>query len=156
MLLFYKLKIISNDKAKKKTLKYFLKNIDATVFKKKANEYSLKHLGSILRDDAIEKINWHKKNKHKVVIVSASIECYLKSYCEKNNFDLIATKLEIKNSKITGNLLGKNCYGIEKVIRIKEIYDLSDYEEIYAYGDTKGDIPMLSLASKNKNFYKCF
>ena len=42
----------------------------------------------------------------------------------------------------------------EKVIRIQEEYNLSDYQEIYVYGDSPGDKPMLGLATKS--FYKPF
>jgi phosphoserine phosphatase len=63
------------------------------------------------------------KKGHKVVIVSAFIECWLKKWCDKIN--LITTRLEIQEGKITGKFATKNCYGIEKVNRIKERYDLS-------------------------------
>jgi phosphoserine phosphatase len=39
--------------------------------------------------------------------------------------------------KITGNFFGENCYGEEKLKRIRLSYDLSNYE-VHAYGDTKG------------------
>lgn len=154
--LFYKLRIITNDKAKVGALKHFFNNTNEKAFKQKADDYSSIHLDKILRDKAVKKLNWHQENKHEIVIVSASIDYWLRKYCEKNNFNLIATKLEIIDDKVTGRLLGKNCYGIEKVRRIKEVYNLEDYQEIYAYGDTPGDIPMLNLADKNKAFYRCF
>jgi len=40
------------------------------------------------------------------------------------------------------------------VRRILAAYDLSQYDEVYAYGDTKGDKPMLGLATIA--FYKPF
>jgi phosphoserine phosphatase len=55
---------------------------------------------------------------------------------------------------ITGRIEGKNCHGEQKVIRIQEEYNLSDYQEIYAYGDSSGDKPMLGLATNS--FYKPF
>jgi len=83
-----------------------------------------------------------------VVIVSASLGYWLRPLCDQNNLELIATKLEILEGKVTGNLLTKNCYGIEKVNRIKEIYALEDFETIYAYGDSRGDREMLKIAHK--------
>jgi phosphoserine phosphatase len=67
---------------------------------------------------------------------------------------LISTRLETNNGKLTGRIEGKNCRGIEKVRRIKMQYKLDEYDEIYAYGDTKGDKPMLGLATIA--FYKPF
>ena len=60
----------------------------------------------------------------------------------------------MQDNIITGNFITKNCYGQEKVNRIKESYDLSKYDLIYAYGDSRGDKEMLELA--NNSFYKPF
>ncbi len=73
---------------------------------------------------------------------------------EENGLELIATKFEIENNKISGKLLTKNCYGQEKVNRIRKQYNLNDYNHIYAYGDSKGDKEMLELA--NFSFFKPF
>jgi len=154
MLIAYKLKIIPNHKAKQYMLTYFFKGMSEEKFMQVANEYSLNHIKSILRPKAMEKIAWHKEQGHKIVVVSASIECWLKPWCDENNLELIATKLEIKNKIITGKLLTKNCYGIEKANRVQEKYNLNDYSHIYAYGDSRGDIELLKLA--DEGFYKPF
>lgn len=154
MLTAYKLKFIPNYKAKQYMLSYFFKGISEEKFMQVANEYSLKHIDTIVRPKAMEKIAWHKDQGHTVVVVSASIECWLKPWCDKNNIDLIATHLEIENEKLTGKFATKNCYGIEKVNRIKEKYNLAEYSIIYAYGDSSGDKEMLSIA--NERHYKYF
>jgi len=151
MLITYKLKLIPNYKAKQWMLSYFFKGVNEQQFLKVAEEYSLKHIDTILRPKAMEKIAWHKEQGHKIVIVSASIECWLKPWCDKNDLDLIATKLEIQDGIVTGKFLTKNCYGIEKANRVQEQYNLSDYDHIYAYGDSRGDTELLELAH-TKNF----
>ncbi len=75
MLIIYKLKLIPNYKAKQMMLSYFFKGMDEERFLKVAKEYSLTHIDTILRPKAMEKITWHKEQGHKVVVVSASIEC---------------------------------------------------------------------------------
>jgi len=154
MLISYKLKLIPNYRAKQRMLSYFFKGMDERQFQKLAKEYSLNHIDTIVRPKAIEKITWHKDQGHTIVVVSASIECWLKPWCDKHGLDLIATKLEKEEGSITGKLLTKNCYGIEKTNRINEEYNLSDYEYIYAYGDSQGDKELLTLA--NESFYKPF
>lgn len=154
MLVLYKLKLIPNYKAKQIMLSYFFKGMEAKRFEEVANNYSLTHIQKILRPKAMEKIRWHQMQGHKVVVVSASLECWLHPWCEQNTLELIATKLEIKENKVSGDLRTKNCYGIEKVNRINENYDLHDYEIIFAYGDSRGDKEMLSLA--NEAHYKPF
>ena len=43
---------------------------------------------------------------------------------------------------------------IEKGNRVKEAYNLDDYDRIYAYGDSRGDKELLGLS--DKSFYKPF
>ena len=154
VLVAYKLKLIPNYKAKQKMLSWFFKGISEQEFKNIANQYSLNHIDKILRPKAMERINYHKEQGHKIVLVSASIECWLEPWCKENDLELIATKLEISDSVVTGNLLSKNCFGIEKVNRIKEKYDLDEFEYIYVYGDSSGDKDMLELA--DEKYYKPF
>ena len=61
---------------------------------------------------------------------------------------LLATLLETENGIVTGKLSGKNCYGPEKVARIKSEFRLEEYDNIYAYGDSSGDTEMLAIATK--------
>ncbi|AHJ13780.1 HAD-IB family hydrolase [Sulfurospirillum multivorans] len=154
VLFLYKLKVIPNYKAKQMMLSYFFKGMSEKSFIEVAKKYSLEHIDSIVREDAMKQIQWHHTNGHKVVVVSASLECWLHPWCEKNGLELIGTRLEVLDGIITGRLLTKNCYGIEKVNRIKSQYNLEEYEYIYAYGDSRGDREMLELAQKKA--YKPF
>jgi phosphoserine phosphatase len=49
---------------------------------------------------------------------------------------------------ITGRFLTRSCSGKEKARRVRERYDLSRYEYVYAYGDNAGDRAMLDLADE--------
>lgn len=88
--------------------------------------------------------SWYmKRDKSKDVIVSASPEFYLKPICKTLGVrNLIATKLDIK----TGKLIGENCYGEEKPLRI--INELPGKKFGESYTDSMSDSPMLELASK--------
>ncbi|MCP4552925.1 MAG: haloacid dehalogenase-like hydrolase [Bacteroidetes bacterium] len=154
MLITYKLKLIPNYKAKQWMLSYFFKGMNYQQFQKIAERYSIEQIDKIILPKAMERIRWHQQEGHKVVIVSASMESWLKKWCQKHNIDLISTRLEIQNGKLTGKFATKNCYGIEKVNRIKERYNLSEYSVIYAYGDSLGDTEMLSIATEQ--YYKHF
>ncbi|MDI6786542.1 MAG: HAD-IB family hydrolase [bacterium] len=147
-LLAFKLKIIPNWKAKELFLSYFFKGWNKLDFDIWVSRYSKEKLPNIIRQKALDRIQWHKMQGDKIVIVSASMESWLKEWCEKYDLELISTKLEIKNNKITGKILNKNCYGIEKVKRIREKYNLEDYDIIYAYGNSSGDKEMLGLANE--------
>ena len=154
ILMAYILKIIPNYRAKEKMISHFFKGYPSDTFNEIAQIYSLNEIDKIVRTQAIEKIQWHKNNGHKVVIVSASMENWLVAWCKQHELELIATGLEIKDSKLTGKFSTKNCYGKEKLRRVQKKYDLSDFDEIYAYGDSSGDKNLLEVA--NHSFYKPF
>ena len=83
-----------------------------------------------------------------ICIVSASLDIWLEPWCSKQGFSLICSRAEIINNQYSGMLLGKNCRGQEKVNRIRELYDLSSYNDIYCYGNDLGDKEMLMLANQ--------
>ena len=153
-IVLYKVKIISNNAIKQIIITYFFKGKDIIEFQKKSEYFSLNEIDPIIRKKALDKIFWHKENGHTIVIVSASIDLWLKPWCEKNNIMLISTMLEIKDKTITGKTFKKNCHGPEKVKRIREEYDLADYSYIYAYGNSRGDYEMLDIA--HESHYKPF
>jgi len=154
ILIPYIFKFVPNNVAKEKLISHFFKGWNINRFQQISDKYALERIDRIIRPKAIEKIKWHQQKGHEVVIVSASMENWLIAWCEKNNLNLISTKLEVKDNQLTGRFSTLNCYGIEKVNRIKEKYRFEDYEVIYAYGDSKGDKEMLSIA--NKKYYKYF
>lgn len=151
VLVLFKLRVISNEKAKQIVLSMFFKGEKVTEFKEKTNSYTTNQLPKIVKQNAIDKILWHKQQNHKVVVVSASLKCWLLPWCEKNNLELIATELEVEQGILTGNLKTKNCFGKEKVRRIKERFVINKNDAIYAYGDSIGDREMLELAD-HKHF----
>ncbi|MBT3549134.1 MAG: HAD-IB family hydrolase [Gammaproteobacteria bacterium] len=154
LLILYKVNILSNNYIKIIIVTFFFKGTKKLDFERKASIYSRQILHKLIRKKALDKLNWHKKRGHTIVIVSASINAWLQDWCDSNNFSLIATELEIVNERITGRLLPNNCYGPEKVIRILKKYNLSDYDYIYAYGNSRGDYEMLDIA--NEKHYKPF
>jgi HAD superfamily hydrolase (TIGR01490 family) len=154
MLVAYKLKMIPNDKAKERMLAYFFEGMEEKQFQEIATHYAEEHIDEMVRVKAVDRLTWHKSQGHTVVVVSASVECWIKAWCDKYGIELIATRLESKEGKLTGKFLTRNCYGQEKVNRVKERYDLGMYEYIYAYGDSRGDRELLSLA--NEQYYKPF
>jgi HAD superfamily hydrolase (TIGR01490 family) len=150
-LIAYRLKIISNQAAKEKILSWFFRKTSLTVFQELCHRFSDTILPGLIRTKALREIQQLQNKGFTVVIVSASPENWLSSWTESLNVSLLATRLETIQNKshdhqLSGKILGFNCHGEEKVRRIRETHDLSSYEDIYAYGDTSGDRPMLALA----------
>ena len=154
MLATYKLGLISNHVAKERVISYFFAGWNVEDFQRVADNYSTERIDSIIRPLARKEIRRHQECGHRVVVVSASIESWLSKWCEKHDLELIATRLETHNGTLTGRFSTRNCYGAEKVSRIRERYDLTNFNAIYVYGDSRGDTEMLGIASKS--FYRHF
>ena len=146
-LIAFKAGLLDAHKAKEKFLQTFFGGLSTESFASICNGFNNDVLPSIIKKDAMKAIAKHQQENTVVVVVSASAENWLKPWCTKNNLTLLGTRLLEKNGTITGKILGNNCNGKEKVSRINEIFNLTDFEKIYAYGDSSGDKEMLSIAS---------
>lgn len=153
-IVLYKLGLISNHAAKQRVLRFFFGRLAAEKFNELCKEYAEEAIPLVLRGKALKEIMQLKSQGASVVIVSASPENWLAPWCEANGLKLIATRMQVQEGRITGKIEGLNCHGEEKVRRIRESFDLSKYDQIFCYGDTNGDKPMLELATVS--FFKPF
>jgi|SRR5579872_3982286 len=160
-LVAYKLKLISNQRAKERILRFFFRHMPLDRFWQACQAFSREALPRLLRPKAIREIARLKAAGAEVVVVSASPEDWIRDWAASIGAELVATRLETvpgedksKPHRLTGRIWCANCHGEEKVRRIKEAYDLSGYQQIYTYGDSRGDRPMLSLGTAS--FYKPF
>ena len=153
-LIGYLLKLFPNDKAKQKILAHFFAGTPEHDFQEKCNLFVEYRLPGLIRPEALTEIGELLGRGFEIAVISASAGNWIRNWTNRHSLKLISTRLEVKNGLITGRIEGKNCHGQQKVTCILEHWDLSRYEEIYAYGDSSGDKPMLALATKS--FYKPF
>lgn len=105
-----------------------------------------------LRPDTVERLNWHRDQSHRTVIVSASYEEYLLPIADRLGVDaVLATRLDIDAAgRCTGRLAGANCRAAEKVRRLDEWFAATGFTrddvELWAYGDSSGDAELLDHA----------
>ncbi len=147
LLVAMKARLLSNQQGKEFVLRYFFGGTPKAVFDSWCQEFAHSRIPSIIRPGALDKIRRLKQDNIAVVLVSASPENWLQNWTKSNDIQLIGTRLVIKDERITGFIKGKNCHGIEKVRRIRENFPQNEYEITDAFGDTKGDLPMLELAA---------
>lgn len=153
-LIGYKAGILSNQIAKERILTFFFGKMPVDEFQNKCREFVSQKLPGLLRPKALEEIRRLKLKDVQVVVVSASPEGWLLPWTESVGIELIATKLVVSNDRITGKINGRNCYGMEKVDRIKNQFNLSEFDFRLVYGDSRGDLPMLKLGTVT--FFKPF
>jgi phosphatidylglycerophosphatase C len=158
-LIAMKLKIISNQAAKERILTYFFAQRSLSAFDRQCDAFSRDVLPGLIRPKALGEINRLLAADATVVIVSASPENWIHQWAAGIGAGLIATRLAVNTDRkgdirLTGHIEGANCHGEEKVNRIRQRFALPDYLEIFTYGDSTGDKPMLRLGTAS--FYKPF
>jgi phosphatidylglycerophosphatase C len=155
LLLLYALKIIPNYLAKQKLFASFYQDTESTIFNNWAKDFK-KYIDGIIKPKALQRLEFHRNQGHRILIVSAGLENMIEPWCQANSIELIATKIEFSNGRLTGKFASKNCYADQKVVRIKEVLNINEYDKIYAYGNSKGDLAMLDLANErhyDKNIF---
>lgn len=154
-LVLYVLKLMPNHTAKEKVLVHFFSGMTEKDMIKAGDRYAAERLPDVIAPQALEKIKYHRSQGHKLVIVSASPVYWYRSWAEANGFSgIISTELEISEGKLTGRLSGGNCYGPEKVQKLKNRIDTGKFDYIYAYGDSSGDRELLAMADEAYLKYK--
>lgn len=104
---------------------------------------------SWLRPDTAARLDWHREQGHRVVLVSASYEVYVAPLAARLGVDAVATRLAVgADGILTGALDGPNCRAAEKVVRLRAWQAATDADgaELWAYGDSAGDDELLAAA----------
>ena len=152
----YALGLLRNDIAKQRVLHRFLANMALTEIQQHALSFATLKLPALLRNEAMQRLAWHRQQDHRCIVISASLENYLKPWASTVGIsDVLGSRLEIQTSgSASGNLQGENCFGEEKMRRLEALLGPREGYILYAYGDSKGDKALLSAA--DYPFYKSF
>lgn len=149
-ILLYFLKLYDAENLKKSIMKFHFSGLSKAELQK-MSELFIKKLydEKIVRPEMLAKIREYKRSSIEVCVVSASIDVWLKYFCEKESVSLLCTELKFKDNVFMGELVTKNCNGAEKAIRIKNKYKLSDFDRIIVYGDSVGDREMFDISTES-------
>lgn len=83
------------------------------------------------------------------IIISASPEFLLRPVCDRLGIEnLVASRVD----EATGRFTGKNCYGEEKVVRLREEYKTIEVERFYS--DSESDLPLAQIAKHSYRIRK--
>ncbi len=144
----YALGFIHNGVAKERVFIQCLADMHIGELQQQAAQFAEHELPILMRSEALQRLDWHKQQGHRCVVISASLELYVQPWAQRAGFDdVIATHLETReDGRITGKLAGENCFGAEKVRRLEALLGPRSGYTLYAYGDSKGDRELLSYA----------
>lgn len=149
ILLGYALKLVKNHHAKARVLAQFFTGQDVQRVQQCAHEFALHQLPQRINPKALARLRWHQQQGHRCVIVSASLECYLRPWAASVGVtDVIGSRLGVAGTVYTGELAMPNCYGSEKSRRLGDLLGVREAYTLYAYGDSKGDRELLAMADR--------
>ena len=150
LLIMMKLGMMPNWKTKRIIFQYFFGGMTLEKFNEYCEKFA-KEKASLLRKKGMVAVNKAVMDGDQVVIISASIENWVEPFFRfqvSNHINIIGTKIQVVDGKLTGRFLTKNCYGEEKVRRLLEQYpDRKEYK-LVAYGDSRGDHALLDFADE--------
>ncbi len=142
----YKIGAVTGPQSRPVVARFGFRGEPAAAVTERGRRFASDVLPGFVRRRAIDRIEWHKAQGDTVVVVSASLDVYLRHWCESMGVEVICTELEEAGGVLTGRYVRGDCSCGEKLRRIRERYDLDRYPVIYAYGDTEEDREMLALA----------
>lgn len=121
---------------------------DVKSVERLAEQFASSYLPAVIRVVAQERLDWHKQRGDAIYLVSAGINPYLQLWCKAQGIELICSRLEEVEGRFTGRYQNGDCSHEDKVRLLEERVDISLYAKVYAYGDTREDVPMLRLANE--------
>jgi phosphatidylglycerophosphatase C len=150
LFILLKFKLLDAEKVKKSFISSILKGQSRSKIEKKSKLFFEKYSSEIFRENAIQFIENIDHSKTDCYIVSASLDIWVQPFADKFKMKLLCTRAEFVDDLFTGNFVGNNCNGHEKVARITKAIEGKKYDKILAFGDTSGDQPMLNWADEGQ------
>lgn len=135
---------------------YALNKIFSLLFKNRtvdevtaiAERFSKEVLPHCLYDKVLERLKWHQAQGHRTIIISGSLDIYLRPLAEYLAVDnLIATQLETTDTGYFTGRIEKHYYvGKNKLHALRELLGNPDAPVAYAYGNSSSDRYILAVA----------
>lgn len=130
-----------------KAMLSFYKGRELQPFVESADDFYREYLQPNLSSVVLDKLRWHQEQGHETVLVTGSIDYYLKPVMEDLGIDhLLCTHLEVgSDGLLTGKAKGPICVGKTKLVLAEDLATTTglDLTKSYAYGNSQLDIPIM-------------
>lgn len=146
ILLLMKCRLYANWRAKQQVFAHFFAGMTIDEFNQLCQRFG-QECRHLLRPQGQELVSQLLEEQADVLVVSASMENWVREFLDARVV-VSATQIEVMHGVLTGRLLGRNCYGQEKVERIRNLFPQRDTYQLIAYGDSRGDKEMLDYADE--------
>jgi phosphatidylglycerophosphatase C len=144
LLVAHRLGLVGAERAKVALLGHFFRGWTRADLEAHAASFS-DVIDRMVRPLALERLAWHREAGHEVVIVSASVDVWVRPWAARHGITLLCTEAHFHEDRWTGRLASPNCNGAEKAVRVRAALRLADYTRVYTYGDSHGDTELLAL-----------
>jgi phosphatidylglycerophosphatase C len=145
---------IDNSAFKSAVVRAWLKGARTDRVERRARKHA-RLVTRFLRGSAVACVRAHQELGHRVFVLSASPAVFVRPVVRTLGIEanqVLATELAVAGDRYTGRLQGLNCYGPEKLRRLRP--HLGSATTLYAYGDSCGDRDVLAAASHPR--FRCF
>jgi phosphatidylglycerophosphatase C len=128
-------------------IRRFLRGVSRANLEDGAARYANHASGDLFRPDAVRCWeDWGRRGAWRVIVTASPEDLVAPFAARLGADDLIGSRLAFDHAdRVTGDLLGRNCRGPEKVARLQAAYG-DDLCLDAAYGDSDGDREMLAIA----------
>ncbi len=160
-LVLMKLHLADNGRTKERLFSLCFEGMELSDFNNLCSRFATVSAHRIIRQDT-----WNVMRKaiaagSRVFIVSASIDNWVAPFFKGvGSVTILGTRIEVVDNRLTGRFLTPNCYGAEKVRRLKEaVPGLTSNRrqyEIIAFGDSRGGKEMFEYADESYYIGKAY
>lgn len=152
LLVLMKLRAYPNWRAKQRVFAHFFGGMTLESFDGLCSSFARENQ-HLLRPKGLEMMRHAREEGARILVVSASIDNWVKPFFG-DDVEVMGTRVEVTDGRLTGRFLTRNCYGPEKVRRIRQRYPHRDEYQLVAFGDSRGDRELLNDA--DERYYKPF
>jgi len=118
LVLGYKLGFVSGSLVRRVIVRFAYSGMPRENQAVLGKHFAADYLPKFLREEAMQRIEWHRRKGHKVVVVSGGLYPYLAPWCQEHELELICSSLEHRNGRLTGLYSGEQCVLAEKARRV--------------------------------------
>jgi HAD superfamily hydrolase (TIGR01490 family) len=142
----YKVAAVDMNRAVPKLLSY-VGEVSASKLMADSYEWVNQSLKDHIAPRAVERIQFHRQQGHRVVLISASTQFAVQPVAAQLDIDFICSQLVIVDDRMTGDVVDPPCYGAGKITWAQRYADehQATLSEAYFYTDSFSDQPLLEL-----------
>ena len=138
LLVLMKLHLADNGRTKERLFRHYFRGMLERDFDALCQSFARSHT-HILRTAGLRTIQQALDRGERVVVLSASIDdwveaCLRPFLVSSSQFQVLGTEIEVVDGRLTGRFATPNCYGPEKVRRLKEYIE----NHVSPRGDVEG------------------